>query len=180
MDARPRVVFVSEGQEITHRQMEALAALHERGSMKKAAESIGVSTPVLHKYVREIEEKTDASLVVSTSKGSRLTELGIEFLGRFRAYELRLKDEDVLRVAGTVVSERCLLTAATELSDTGTACQVSISTDDANLRLLEERRVDCVLFDDAMFRWRSHPIFRAPRSGRMYYCSRTRGRDTLG
>ncbi|MFY9606045.1 MAG: LysR family transcriptional regulator, partial [Thermoplasmata archaeon] len=105
MDARPRVVFVSEGQEITHRQMEALAALHERGSMKKAAESIGVSTPVLHKYVREIEEKTDASLVVSTSKGSRLTELGIEFLRRFRAYELRLKDEDVLRVAGTVVSE---------------------------------------------------------------------------
>lgn len=165
MDARPRVVFVSEGQEITHRQMEALAALHERGSMKKAAESIGVSTPVLHKYVREIEEKTDASLVVSTSKGSRLTELGIEFLRRFRAYELRLKDEDVLRVAGTVVSERCLLTAATELSDTGTTCQVTVSTDDVNLRLLEERRVDCVLFDDAMFAMEKSPDLQSTEIG---------------
>ncbi|MCX6657563.1 MAG: LysR family transcriptional regulator, partial [Euryarchaeota archaeon] len=147
MDARPRIVFVSEGKEITHRQMEALAALNEKGSMKKAAESIGVSTPVLHKYVRDIEDKADASLVISSSKGSRLTDSGLELLKRFRAYELRLKDEDVLRVAGTVVSEKCLLTAATELSDAGTPCHVTISTDDVNLRLLEERRLDCVLVD---------------------------------
>jgi molybdate transport repressor ModE-like protein len=150
-DARPRVVFVSEGQEITHRQMEALAALHEKGSMKKAADAIGVSTPVLHKYVREIEVKADANLITSTSKGSRLTEAGLELLRRFRAYELRLKDEDVLRVAGTVVTERCLLSAATELSDNGIACHVTISTDEMNMRLMDEMRLDCVILDDAMF-----------------------------
>ncbi|MBU0685265.1 MAG: LysR family transcriptional regulator [Thermoplasmatota archaeon] len=151
VDARPRVVFVSEGQEITHRQMEALAALHEKGSMRKAAEAIGVSTPVLHKYVREIEVKAEANLITSTSKGSRLTEAGLELLRRFRAYELRLKDEDVLRVAGTVVTERCLLSAATELSDNGIACHVTISTDEMNMRLMDEMRLDCVILDDAIF-----------------------------
>jgi molybdate transport repressor ModE-like protein len=165
LDARPRIVFVSEGKEITHRQMEALAALNEKGSMKKAAESIGVSTPVLHKYVRDIEDKADASLVISSSKGSRLTDSGLELLRRFRAYELRLKDEDVLRVAGTVVSEKCLLTAATELSDAGTPCHVTISTDDVNLRLLEERRLDCVLVDDAMFAMERSPDLQSAEIG---------------
>ncbi len=151
VDVRPRVVFVSDGQEITHRQMEALAALHRRGSMKKAAESLGLSTPVLHKYVREIEEKADAELISSTSRGSRLTKAGLELLRRFKAYELRLEDPTVLRVAGTVVSERCLLAAATELSDAGKACVVTISTDEANLRLMDEAKVDCVVLDDAMY-----------------------------
>ena len=151
VDARPRVVFVSDGQEITHRQMEALAALHAKGSMQKAAASLDLSTPVLHKYVREIEEKADASLVTSTSKGSKLTQAGVELLERFKAYELRLEDQPVLRVAGTVVTERCLLTAATELSDAGKDVAVTIATDESNLRLIREKRVDCVLLDDALY-----------------------------
>jgi len=151
VDARPRVVFVSDGQEITHRQMEALAALHARGSMQKAAASLDLSTPVLHKYVREIEEKAGASLVTSTSKGSTLTQSGVDLLERFKAYELRLEDQPVLRVAGTVVTERCLLTAATELSDAGKDVAVTIATDESNLRLIREKRVDCVLLDDALY-----------------------------
>ena len=139
-DPRPRVVFVSDGQEITHRQMEALAALNAKGSMKGAASALGISTPVLHKYVREVEEKAGESLIVSTSKGSRLTAAGLALLKRFNAYELRLKDEPGLRVAGTVVTQKCLLAAATELSDNGVACTVTISNDDANLRLMEEMR----------------------------------------
>ncbi len=150
-DVRPRVVFVSEGHEITHRQLEALAALHAKGSMQKAAASLGVSTPVLHKYVREIEGKSDLKIVTTTSKGSKLTADGVDLLSRFKAYEMRLEDRKELRVAGTVVSERCLLSAATELSDAGKACSVVISTDEQNIRLLDERRVDCVVLDDAAF-----------------------------
>lgn len=149
-DPRPRVVFVSDGNEITHRQLEALRALHAKGSMQKAAASIGVSTPVLHKYVREIESKSDLSIVSTTSKGSTLTPSGLELLRRFEAYEKRLEDPKDLRIAGTPITERCILTAATELSDKGRACRVVISTDEENLRLLEEMRVDCVLLDDAL------------------------------
>ena len=159
------MVFVSEGHEITHRQMEALAALHARGSMQKAAASMDLSTPVLHKYVREIEEKAGASLVTSTSKGSRLTPAGLDLLERFKAYELRLEDQPVLRVAGTVVTERCLLTAATELSDTGKDVAVTVSTDKSNLRLMREKRVDCVLLDDAMYAMDEAPQLQSAEIG---------------
>ena len=40
VDAKPRVIFVADGKEITHRQMEALATLNDKGSMKKAAASL--------------------------------------------------------------------------------------------------------------------------------------------
>jgi len=148
---KPRVIFVSEGVEITHRQMEALSAVNDKGSMQKAAAFLGVSTPVLHKYVREIEEKTGLALIASTSKGSTLKSEGLELLKRFKAYELRLEDPRVLRVAGSVVSQRCLLTAATELSDKGKQSVVTIADDETNLRMMDEGRVDCVVLDDAMY-----------------------------
>jgi molybdate transport repressor ModE-like protein len=157
VDARPRVIFVADGKEITHRQMEALAALNDKGSMKKAATSLGISTPVLHKYIHEIEEKADSELVVTTSRGSRLTPIGLELLRKFGEYELRLKDDDHLRIAGTVVSQRCILTAASELSVDGKNCVVTISTDETNLRLVKEGRVDCVVFDDALFAMENAP-----------------------
>ena len=173
---KPRIVFVSEGLEITHRQMEALAALHAKGSMQKAAASLDLSTPVLHKYVREVEEKAGASLVSSTSKGSRLTTAGLELLERFRAYELRLEDPPTLRVAGTVVTERCLLTAATELSDTGKDVSVTISTDESNLRLMREMRVDCVLLDDAMYAMDEAPRVQSEEIGTDMLMFREAGR----
>jgi len=144
------VIFVSDGHEITHRQMEALAALNAKGSMKKAATFLGLSTPVLHKYIREIEEKSDLRLVSSTSRGSRLTPEGIELLDRFKAYELRLDDHpEVLKVAGTVVSETALLTAATMLSDLRKPVQILIGTDETNLHMADEKRLDAVILDDA-------------------------------
>lgn len=151
MVLRARVVFLSEGQEITHRQLEALVALHEKGTMTGAAKVLGISTPVLYKYVREAEEKAGESLVSSTSRGSRLTADGLDLVRRFRACELRLADEASLRVAGTLVSERCVLTAATALSEKGVQCRVCVANDEENLRSMDEMRVDCVVLDDAMY-----------------------------
>lgn len=151
------MIFVADGKEITHRQMEALATLDEKGSMKKAAAALDISTPVLHKYIHEIEEKADADLVITTSRGSRLTEDGLHLLRRFGEYELRLKDDEHLRIAGTAVSQRCILTAASELSAEGRNCVVTISTDETNLRMVKEGRIDCVVFDDALFAMENIP-----------------------
>jgi len=150
-DLKPRIIFVTDGQEITHRQMEALAALHEKGTMTKAAVALGISTPVIHKYIHEVEEKADAELIRTTSKGSKLTARGIELLRMFKAYESRLVDGRQLRIAGSPVSQRCIMMAATELSASGKDCAVTISTDESNLKMMEEARVDCVVLDDAMF-----------------------------
>ncbi|MEW5748361.1 MAG: LysR family transcriptional regulator [Candidatus Thermoplasmatota archaeon] len=151
MALRGRAVIVAEGAEVTHRQLEALAALRDRGSMKRAAASLGISTPVLHKYVRETEAKLGQGLVTTSSRGTSLTGAGRDLLRTFEAFELRLRDEDALRVAGTLVSERCVLTAATALSACGTACRVWISTDEQNLRMMDEGRLDCVVLDDALY-----------------------------
>jgi len=156
-DVKPRIIFVTDGQEITHRQMEALAALHESGTMTRAAVVLGISTPVIHKYIHEIEEKADAELVHTTSKGSKLTGQGLDLLRKFRAYESRLIDGKQLRIAGSPVSQRCIMMAATELSTDGKDCTVTISTDESNLRLMDENRVDCVVLDDAMFAMEKAP-----------------------
>ncbi len=160
-----RVVIVEEGVEITHRQLETLAALRDRGSMKKAASALGISTPVLHKYVREVEAKTGAELVSSSSRGTSLTPEGRALLRRFESLELRLQDEDALRVAGTLVSERCVLTAATALSACGTDCRVWISTDEQNLRMMDEGRLDCVVLDDALYAMERADMFEGTEVG---------------
>ena len=151
LSVRPRVVFVTDSGEISLRQMQALISLHEKGSMKKAAQAMGISTPVLYKYVREVEVRAGSKLINTSSRGSELTEDGVELIGRFRALELRLEDQRPLRIACTLVSERCVLTAASYLSKAGVPSVVSISTDEANLRSVDERRADCIVLDDALY-----------------------------
>ena len=159
MDLRPRTIFVTDEGEITHRQLEALAAVAEKGSMKKAAAQLGISTPVLYKYVKEVEERADERLVRSDSRGTKLTDAGKELLRRAEAMRLRTEDRDELHVAGTLVSELCLLSAASALTQRGVACRVTVSTDEENLRLMDEMRVDCIMLDD--------PLWAMERAGEM-------------
>ncbi|UCE80508.1 MAG: LysR family transcriptional regulator [Methanobacteriota archaeon] len=150
MDLVPRVVLVTENGEITNRQLEALAAVRDMGSMKKAAASLGISAPVLYKYVKEAESRCDETVVRSDSRGTKLTPFGEELLNRLDALRLRTQDRDSIHVAGTLVSELCLLSAASALARRGIECRVTISTDKENLRLMDEQRVDCVILDDPL------------------------------
>lgn len=146
----PRVVMVTEDGEITNRQLEALAAVRDHGSMKKAAVALGISTPVLYKYVKEVEARCGESIVRSDSRGTVLTPAGAELLARLEALRLRTEDRGSIHAAGTLVSELCLLSAASALAQRGVECRVTISTDEENLRLMDERRVDCVIVDDPL------------------------------
>jgi molybdate transport repressor ModE-like protein len=150
-NTRPRIVFVTDGGEITHRQLEALEAVAAKGSMKKAAASLGISTPVLYKYVKETEERAEERLVTSDSRGTKLTDAGRALIRRVQALRLRSEDRDAVHVAGTLVSELCLLSAASALTQRGVDCRVTISTDEENLRMMDEMRVDCVMLDDPLW-----------------------------
>jgi molybdate transport repressor ModE-like protein len=151
MEVRPRIVFVTDEGDITHRQLEALAAVAARGSMKRAAASLGISTPVLYKYVKEVEQRTGERLVRSDSRGTKLTDAGRALIDRAEALRLRSEDRGSLHVSGTLVSELCLLSAASALANQGIPCRVTISTDEENLRAADERRVDCVILDDPLW-----------------------------
>lgn len=135
---------------MTYRQLEALFAVRKEGSMKKAAAALGISTPVLHKYVREAEERCGEGLLRSDNRGTRLTPSGAALLSKLEALRLRTEDRESLHVAGTLVSELCLLSAASALAQRGVDCRVTISTDEENLRAMDEMRVDCVIVDDPL------------------------------
>ncbi|UCE90734.1 MAG: LysR family transcriptional regulator [Methanobacteriota archaeon] len=150
MTTSPRVILVTDEGEVTYRQLEALFAVRREGSMKKAATALGISAPVLHKYVKEAEERCGERLVRSDSTGTKLTTAGAALLARLEAIRLRAEDRPSLHVAGTLVSELCLLSAASAMAQRGRDCRVTVSTDDENLRAMEEMRVDCVILDDPL------------------------------
>ena len=150
MTASPRVILVTDEGEVTHRQLEALFAVGREGSMKRAAASLGISTPVLHKYVKEAQERCGEKLVRSDSTGTVLTQAGAALLAKLEALRLRTEERPSLHVAGTLVSELCLMSAASAMVQNGVDCRVTVSTDDENLRAMEEMRVDCVILDDPL------------------------------
>jgi DNA-binding transcriptional LysR family regulator len=150
-DARPRVIFVTDGGDITHRQLEALAAVGVHGSMKRGAAALGISTPVLYKYIKETEERSGERLVRSDSRGTKLTAAGRSLIAKAEALRLRSEERGSIHVAGTLVSELCLLSAASALTQRGIDCRVTISTDEENLRMMDEMRVDCVILDDPLW-----------------------------
>ena len=150
MTASPRVILVTDEGEVTHRQLEALFAVRREGSMKKAAASLGISTPVLHKYVKEAQDRFGERLVRSDNRGTKLTESGTHLLAKLEALRLRTEDRPSFHAAGTLVSELCLLSAASAMAQRGIDCRVTVSTDDENLRAMEEMRVDCVILDDPL------------------------------
>lgn len=150
MAIAPRVILVTDEGEVTYRQLEALFAVRSEGSMKRAATALGISTPVLHKYVKETEERCGERLVRSDSRGTVLTESGAGLLAKLEAMRLRMEERPSLHVAGTLVSELCLLSAASAMAQRGVDCRVTVSTDEENLRAMEEMRVDCVILDDPL------------------------------
>ena len=177
LELRGRAIIVADGVEVTHRQLEALSALRDKGSLTAAAEALGISTPVIYKYVKEAEAKAGTPLVSSSSRGTSLTPDGRDLLQMFESLELRLRDQEGLRVAGTLVSERCVLTAATALSARGAPCRIWISRDEDNLRMLDERRLDCVVLDDALYAMERSDLFEGVEVGADVLLHRSCGPD---
>lgn len=64
------------GRQVTARQLEALLAVQETGSQTAAAQRMGISVPVLHKYMSSIEDAAGAPVLKTTPAGSRLTPEG--------------------------------------------------------------------------------------------------------
>jgi DNA-binding transcriptional LysR family regulator len=137
------------GVELTRRQLEALCALSEEGSQKAAAHRLGISVPVLHRYVHEAQRRARVPLIETGPAGTRLTHEGGEVVNEYLSLRMRM-GRGRLPVAGaTVVSEELLLRAMSECGG-AEGFEVIISTDDRNLRDLGAGLMDLVILDDPM------------------------------
>ena len=83
-------------------QIRDLIAVSEAGSLRAAAQRIGISQPAMSKSLSELEREFQAQLLTRTSRGVALTAAGRAFVARTRVVqgELRKVREDLAALHG--------------------------------------------------------------------------------
>ncbi|TAH13382.1 MAG: LysR family transcriptional regulator [Curvibacter sp.] len=87
--------------------LQALGAAIEEGSLRKAADRLGVSQPALSKLVRELELELSTTLLTRTSKGVLATPQGKVLHGHSQAVERELKAarSAIAQIGGSMVGD---------------------------------------------------------------------------
>ncbi len=85
MNLEPRAALVVDGADLTSHQLEVIQAIYRHGSQRSAARSLGITTPVLNRYVRQIEAKIRLRLADSTPNGTVLTPDGEKIAREYAA-----------------------------------------------------------------------------------------------
>ena len=66
------------------RNLRYFVEIVERGSMKRAAESLYVAQPALSRHIRALEDELGTPLFARTPRGMTLLPAGVTFLGHAR------------------------------------------------------------------------------------------------
>ncbi len=146
----PSISVEINGTALTPRQMEVILAVSEEKSQSRAAARLGISTPVLNRYVSQIEKKAGARLVETKATGSRLTEEGDRIVEEYLKLKNRLEKKDFLNVSGTPVSQELLMSALSAVDPEG-KCNLVISDDAKNLSDLKAGIADLIILDDPLY-----------------------------
>ncbi|WP_019177713.1 LysR family transcriptional regulator [Methanomassiliicoccus luminyensis] len=146
----PSVALVVAGKRLTPRQLEVLRAVYEEGSQNKAAQRLGISTPVLHRHIAQIEGKVGAPLTSAGPTGTRLNPEGERIALEHIALSRRMDRGKGTVVGGTVVSEELLLNALTGVDPEGSV-DLIISDDQRNLQDFRAGLMDLVVLDDPLY-----------------------------
>ncbi|MCL2786476.1 MAG: LysR family transcriptional regulator [Methanomassiliicoccaceae archaeon] len=145
MELNIRPSAASGGRRITDRQIQVLNAVNEHGSMNAAATALGISPPVAHRHIKELEDIIGEFVLRTSPRGSKLTECGTSLLESLRSADERLSDERRFTVACSPVTEELLMSA---ISSANVDTDLLISDDIVNLRSLRKNEADLVILDD--------------------------------
>lgn len=145
VDLEPRVSIYVNGVKVTARQMDALKALRDHGSKAAAAASLGISAPVLHRYLQNLEDSTGLELVRSNPRGSKLTEAGRQIVNEHNAIDSRIRHRERCRVACSPVTEHLMMSLLSAMPE---GIDLVVSDDENNARDLMAGMVDLVILDD--------------------------------
>ncbi len=134
---------------MTTRQIEALLAVDETGSQTAAARRLGISVPVLHKYVAAVQEAVGAPVLKTTPAGSVLTAEGREVASVARAMDSRVTAGRGFTVCCSPVTEDLLMSVVSSLKIPG--ANIVVSNDEYNIAMLRENRADLAIIDDPLY-----------------------------
>ena len=137
--------LVIDGKNISSRQLEVLSAIREYGSKTAAARALGISTPVVHKYMAAMEEATGTRLMASTATGTELTEMGLRMLEISDIMKERCKDDRGFTISCTPVTEELVMHA---VSASKVKASIIISDDQSNILSLKAGYSDMIILDD--------------------------------
>ncbi len=149
MDIEPAISLIVNGVPVTQHVLEVLEAVYEEGSQKGAADKLGMSVPVLNRYLHRMERRTGTELLLTSPSGTGLTSEGERIVAEYSALKNRMKAGESLVVGGTIVTEELLLSALSRVDRFG-KFDLIISDDDRNLRDFRAGLMDVVVLDDPL------------------------------
>ena len=145
MDIETQISLRVNGQTITARQIEALAAINSEGSKTAAARKLGISVPVIHRYIAAVEEAVGMKLIESTPGGSIVTADGKEILAEAEMMGLRCGIRERLSISCTPVTEELMMSVISSLR---MDIDLKVSDDRTNIRDLKGGMTDMIMLDD--------------------------------
>ncbi|MBE6519029.1 MAG: LysR family transcriptional regulator [Thermoplasmata archaeon] len=140
---------IINGKTVTTRQLEALLAVQETNSQSAAARKLGISVPVLHKYISFIEEAAGEPVLITTPAGSALTAAGKEIAETAKAMGYRCNLDRDFTVCCSPVTEDIMMSVVSALKIPDV--HMIVSDDEYNIRMMRENRADLAIIDDPLF-----------------------------
>lgn len=150
VEIEPSISLSINGRLVSSHSLEALMALSEEGSQNKAARRLGISVPVMHRYLRKMEERVGEPLLLSSPTGTRLTEAGNRIVREYSALKSRVKAGETVVVGATIITEELLLSVLSSIDKSG-RYDLVISDDARNLRDFQAGLMDVLVLDDPLY-----------------------------
>ena len=145
MDIEVRTYMVIDGNSISSRQLEVLSAIRRYGSKTAAAKALGISPPVVHKYMAAMEEAVGTHLMASTATGTELTEMGLRLLELADIMTERCSDDRGFTISCSPVTEELVMHA---VSASKVKANIIVSDDHTNIHSLKGGYSDMIILDD--------------------------------
>ena len=133
------------GRNISSRQLEVLSAINRLGSKTAAAKELGISPPVVQRYMAQMEDVAETRLMASTPNGTDLTEMGLRLLEISDMMECRCADTREFTISCSPVTEELVMQA---VSNTKVKASIIVSDDYTNIRSLKQGMSDMIILDD--------------------------------
>lgn len=148
MKILPDVRLIVDDVHVSLRQIQALIAIASTNSQNKAARTLGISVPVLHRYIKELEQRLGMDLISTTPQGTVLTDYGREIIETHKRFEKRLEGRDKHIVVCSPIYSHLVLQAVSAVERDGYKIDMLIGDDELNNHYLDMGHVGIVVFDD--------------------------------
>ncbi|MCQ2086283.1 MAG: LysR family transcriptional regulator [archaeon] len=139
------VSIIVNGKNLTSRRLDTLLAIEKYGSKTAAAKKLGLSVPVVHKYISLMEELTESKLVLSTATGTKLTDIGKKLMKIYEMIKARCEDDIPFTISCSPVTENLIMHS---IAHCKLNANIIVSDDYTNINSLKRGYSDMIILDD--------------------------------